>query len=53
MPYRDVYDLDNDFEEIVQNSEEYSEIFNSSSVYDTVAVEKCVKGFMKEYQYRK
>ena len=40
MPYRDVYDLDNSFEEIVQNSEEYSEIFNSSSVYDKVAVEQ-------------
>lgn len=40
MPYRDVCDLDNSFEEIVQNSEEYSEIFNSSSVYDKVAVEQ-------------
>jgi len=29
------------------------EILFISEVYDTVAVEKCVKGFMKEYQYRK
>ena len=29
------------------------EILFISEVHDTVAVEKCVKGFMKEYQYRK